>query len=125
MPGYPQILEAVKRVRTKVRWKPNSAENHLRKRKMRGHLPQEATIKDYEGIIQKLLQDKSAVVYLYWYNGVPYVTITAAVQSKHWLVMFSYDGLMESCFVVERPERYLSKPGFEEIGKLEEVDDEL
>ena len=76
MPGYPQILEAVKRVRTKVRWKPNSAENYLRKRKMRGHLPQEATIKDYEGIILKLLQDKSAVVYLYWYKGVPYVTVT-------------------------------------------------
>jgi hypothetical protein len=92
---------------------------------MRGHLPQEATIKDYEGIILKLLQDKSAVVYLYWYNGVPYVTVTAAIQSKHWLVMFSYDGIMESCFVVERPERYLSKPGFEEIGKLEEVDHEL
>ena len=125
MSGYPQILEAVKRVRTKVRWKPKSAENHLKKRKMRKHLPQEATIKDYEGIILKLLQDKSAVVYLYWYNGVPYVTVTAAIQSKFWLVMFSYDGIMEICFVVERPERYLSKPGFEEIGKLEEVDDEL
>jgi hypothetical protein len=56
MPVYPQILEAVKRVRTKVRWKPNSAENHLRKRKMRGHLPQEATITDYEGIILKLIR---------------------------------------------------------------------
>ncbi|UCH92594.1 MAG: hypothetical protein JSV88_20170 [Candidatus Aminicenantes bacterium] len=52
-------------------------------------------------------------------------TVTAVIQSKHWLVMFSYDGIMESCFVVERPERYLNKPGFEEIGKLEEVDDEL
>ena len=60
MSGYPQILEAVKKVRTQVRWKPNRAESHLRKRKMRGHLPQEATIEDYEGIILKLLQDKSS-----------------------------------------------------------------
>ena len=65
------------------------------------------------------------MVYRYWYNSVPYVTLTAEIQSKQWLVMFSYDGIMESCFVVERPERYLSNPGFEWIGKLVEVDNEL
>jgi hypothetical protein len=39
--------------------------------------------------------------------------------------MFSYDGMMESAFVVERPERYLSKPGFEQIGLLSEVENGL
>jgi hypothetical protein len=39
--------------------------------------------------------------------------------------MFSLDGILESAFVIERPERYLSKPGFELIGQLGEVDDEL
>jgi hypothetical protein len=125
MSRYPEILEVINAVRAQVRWKPNSAEYHLKKRKMRGHLPQTASLEDYEGIILKILQDKSAVVYRYWYNSVPYVTLTAEIQSKQWLVMFSYDGIMESCFVVERPERYLSNPGFEGIGKLVEVDNEL
>ena len=39
--------------------------------------------------------------------------------------MFSYDGVLESAFVIERPEHYLSKPGFELIGLLGEVDNEL
>ncbi len=39
-------------------------------------------------------------------------------------MMFNYDGIMESAFVVERPERYLSNPGFEWIGLLGELDDE-
>jgi len=54
-----------------------------------------------------------------------HVTVVAAVDTRQWLVMFAYDGVMESAFVVERPERYLSKPGFEWIGSLNEVDNEL
>lgn len=125
MSGYPKILEAIKAVRAQVRWKPNSAVHHLQKRKRRGHLPPTATLEDYERIILTVLQDKSAQVYRYWYNGVPYVTVVAAVHTQQWLVMFAYDGVLESAFVVEHPERYLSKPGFEWIGSLGEVDHEL
>jgi hypothetical protein len=125
MSGYPKILEAIKAVRAQVRWKPNSAARHLRKRKRRGHLPSTATLEDYERIIFTVLQDKSAQVYRYWYNRVPYVTVVAAVHTQQWLVMFAYDGVLESAFVVEHAERYLSKPGFEWIGSLEEVDHEL
>lgn len=125
MSGYPQILKAVEAVRARVRWKPNSAVHHLRKRKLRGHLPSTATLEDYERVILTVLQDKSAQVYRYWYNHVPYVVVVATVHGQHWLVMFAYDGVLESAFVVERPERYLSQPGFEWIGLLGEVDDEL
>lgn len=76
-------------------------------------------------MILTVLQDESARVLRYWYNRLPYVTMVATVQSRPWLVMFSYDGVMESAFVVERPERYLSKPGFEPIGSLGEVRNEL
>ena len=124
MSGYPKILEAIKAVRAQVRWKPNSAVRHLRKRKRRGHLPSTATLEDYERIISIVVQDKSAQVYRYWYNRVPYVTVVATVHTQQWLVMFAYDGVLESAFVVEHPERYLSKPGFEWIGSLGEVDNE-
>ncbi|NIM14502.1 MAG: hypothetical protein GTO45_20985 [Candidatus Aminicenantes bacterium] len=119
------MSDAIKGVRAKIRWKPTSAMHHLQKRKSRGHLPPDATLEDYEKIILKVLSDKSAQVYRYWYNRVPYVTVIAVVQNKQWLVMFNYDGIMESCFVLERPQQYLAKPGFEWIGFLREVDNEL
>jgi hypothetical protein len=119
------ILNGIKALCSGIRWKANSAERHLQKRKLRGHLPQTAVLNDYEQIILTTLQDKSAQVYRYWYSHSAYVAILATVESQQWLVMFSYDGIMESAFVVERPELYLSKPGFEYIGLLSEVSDEL
>lgn len=119
------IINAIQAVRKEIQWKSGSAERHLRKRKARGHLLETATIADYEEIILTVVNDKTAQVYRYWYNRVPYVTIVATVQGRQWLVMFSYDGVWESAFVIERPEHYLSKPGFEPIGLLGEVDNEL
>lgn len=124
MSEYPEILKAIKAVRTEARWKPNSLNRHLQKRKQRGHLPQTATTGDYEAIVLTVLKNKSARVYRYWYNHKPYVTVVAKVRKYSWLVMFSYEGVMESAFVVERPARYLNKPGFEYIGLLGELDDE-
>jgi hypothetical protein len=123
--GHSQMLKAIKAVRENIRWKVNSAERHLQKRKLRGHLPETATLEDYEHIILTVLQNESAQVFRYWYNRVPYVTMVATVRSGQWLVMFSYDGVMESAFIVERPKHYLSKPGFEKIGLLSEVENEL
>jgi hypothetical protein len=122
---YPQVLKAIKTVRSQVCWKHNSAVRHLHKRKQRGHLSSRATLEDYERIILTVLHDKTGRVYRYWYNGISYVTVVATVANQEWLVMFAYDGVLESAFVVERPERYLNKPGFEWIGLLNEVDNEL
>ena len=88
---------------------------------MRGHLPVEATIEDYERIIQAVLDVPEASIYIYRHNDLPYVTVVATVQDHFWLVMFTLDGLMESAFVVERPDYYLNKPAFEPIGSLNEV----
>ena len=41
------------------------------------------------------------------------------------MVMFSEKGIIESAFVIKRPEHYLNKPGFEWLGLLGEVIDEL
>lgn len=120
-----QLLDAINSVRQELRWKPDSASRHLQKRKRRGHLPKSATLAEYEGVILAVLQDEAAQVYRYWFAQTPYVTVVADVEKRRWLVMFSYDGVLESAFVIERPERYLRKPGFELIGRLDEVDDEL
>ena len=116
-----QIADAIRQVRSDVRWKPGSATRHLLKRRLRGHLPTDATLGDYERIIQSVLEDAQAQVYVYWHKDTPYVTVVSILQRQHWLVMFSLDGLMESAYVVEHPERYLSKPVFEWVGSLSEV----
>ncbi len=120
-----QIIEAIETISGNIRWKDRSVERHLQKRIVRGHLPESATLEDYEQIIQSVLQEKTAQLFRYWYNGRPYITLVAAVQLRQWLVMFSYDGVMETAFIIERPKQYLNKPGFEEIGSLSEVQDEL
>jgi hypothetical protein len=103
------------------RWRLGSAARHLLKRKLRGHLPTEATLGDYERIIQTVLEDAQAKVYIYRHNEVPYVTVLAVIQGRHWLVMFALDGLMESAYILANPDSYLSKPGFEMLGTLNEV----
>ncbi len=117
----PQIVTAIQSTKLQVRWRPGSAARHLLKRKLRGHLPNEATLGDYEQIIRTVLEAAQAKVYVYRHHDVPYVVVTTIVQSRHWLVMLALDGVMESAYVVENPGSYLSKPVFEMVGWLNEV----
>lgn len=116
-----QIAVAIQRVRGKIRWKPGSAEVHLLKRRLRGHLPSEATVEDYERIIHGVVNDENAAVYVYWHSDTAYVAVVAVIQNHHWLVMFALDGIMESAFVVENPDSYLNRPEFEKLGSAGEV----
>ncbi len=49
-------------------WKPSAAARHLLKRKLRGHLPAEASLTDYELVIHRVLRAQDALLYVY-YNG--------------------------------------------------------
>lgn len=118
---YTWIVSTINQLRAEIRWKPQSALRHLQKRRMRGHLPPTATLADYEAIIHAVLQDQNAEVYLYWYNQAAYVTVVAAIGKQRWLVMATDAGVLESAFVVERPEHYLKQPGFEYMGTMDEV----
>lgn len=120
-----QICLAIQKMRDNIQWRPGSAIRHLKKRKLRGHLPETATLLDYEYIILTVLTDKMSQVYRYWYKNTVYIAVVGIHHGLRWLVMFDYDGILESAFVVERPERYLKKPGFEWIGLLSEVNNEL
>ena len=115
------IASAIRDVRLEIRWRPGSAARHLQKRKRRGHLPAEATLDDYHHVIQRVLDDVHARVYVYWHRETPYVAVGTVLEESYWLVMFDLEGLLESAFVVERPERYLDKPVFQHLGSLDEV----
>jgi len=114
----PRIIEEV---RSEIRWKPGSAARHLLKRKLRGHLPSDATIADYEQIVQRVLTTSEATIYLYRHEDVVYPTVVCPFGGKLWLVMFSVDAVIETAFAVENPDSYLQPALFERIGTLDEV----
>ena len=116
-----QLPAVIRRVQSDMRWKPDSAARHLMKRKLRGHLPADATLIDYQRMIDTVLTTDTAPVYLYWYGHDAYPTVVTVLDGNHWLVIFSWDGVLESAFVVENPASYLSSPTFEFIGLLREV----
>ena len=116
-----RIPDAIKRVQLDIRWPPGSAARHLQKRQRRGHLPAEATLEDYDRVIQSVLDDADAQVYVYWHRETPYVAVGTVLEESYWLVMFDLEGLLESAYVVERPDRYLIKSVFQQLGPLDEV----
>lgn len=116
-----QACNAIHRIQRQISWPPQSASRHLIKRKSRGHLPPNATLADYNGIIHALVSDPNAVVYAYWHGTTMYVAVVGLSQAETWLVMFDLSGVMESAFVVERPQHYLNRPVFQRLGSLQEV----
>jgi hypothetical protein len=115
------LPSAIRRVQAEIRWRRDSADHHLYKRRLRRHLPLEATIEDYHGIIRTILTNDKASVYLCWYDEGIFPAVTAKLAGRLWLVMFSLDGFMKSAFIIENPGSYLNKPNFEYIGLLSEV----
>ena len=116
-----ELIAAIRTVQSTIRWKSGSAEQHVRQRIRRGHLPATATLVEYEEIIAHVIHSDRAQVYIFWYNTEPYISLVDIVNENHWLVMFALTGVLESAYIVERPERYLNKPAFEYVGVLSEV----
>lgn len=119
-----QTRNAIKALRSQVRWRPGSETGHLLKRKVRNHLPLSATLADYERIILAVVNDRDARVFVYWHETVPYPTVVATIDGRSWLVMCDLDGILESAYVVERPDYYLNRPVFELLGALGEIIDD-
>lgn len=115
------VRDAIKKVQSEVRWRPGSAVGHLLKRKARQQLPWNATLDDYEQVIKAVVSDLHARVFVYWHGHKPYPTVVSVIAEHHWLVMFDADGVLESAFVVERPDRYLDRPAFAMLGTLGEI----
>ena len=100
-PSADEISELLRSMRSCLRWKPGSAERHLRMRIKREHLPAEATIDAYEQIIASVLDDPFAHVYMYQESDTPYLSVTSIVRRQHWLVIAGMDGVLETAFIVE------------------------
>lgn len=72
-------------------------------------------------MIQSVVRNDLNHVYVFTVNEVPYISIVESSADWPWLVMFDQHGMMETAFIVENPQSYLSKPEFRRIGSVEEV----
>lgn len=113
---------AIRQVQGEIRWKPGKAYRHLNKRKDLGHLPPQATLEEYERIIQTIVRHPQAFVYVFRYGDTDYLTIVAPYEEQEWLVMVGPQGVMETAFPPDEPDRYFGDdPRYIPVGTLEEL----
>ena len=116
-----KVIQSITTARTQICWKPNKANSHLLKRIRLKHLPLDSNLEDYEYIIQSILANPEAQVYIYVYDINLYPTLTASYKSKLWLVMLTSEGIIETAFPPSNPSNYLSNPAFTYLDKLGEL----
>jgi hypothetical protein len=119
-----QVIEAVRRLRVEILWKPGKDVQHLRTRIRYGHLLEDATLADYHAIIRGIVKSGEAEVYIYVWHTDIYPTVVGLVDGQRWLVMFSVAGVMETAFPPTDPIQYLADPRFQYIGTLQELEDD-
>jgi hypothetical protein len=115
------LPDLVRKLRREIVWKPTAASRHLLKRKLRGHLPTDSSLLEYETIIRRVLEAKDASIYVYYTGDTSYLAVAARLDGRLWLVIASYEGVLETAFVVENPESYLEREVFRYVGKMDEV----
>lgn len=116
------LLAAIKQVRSEIKWKPGKAAPHLSKRIRLGHLPDNASLTEYEAIIAVVVNDPQAQLYLFIYGEAIYPTMVKNVEGKLWLVMIGLDGVIETAFPPTEPENYLANEAFVYIGTIADLE---
>jgi hypothetical protein len=100
-------------------WKggPASITSHLQRRKKRGHLPPVATEMELIEKGMEVLRSATSVVYEYIPSGTLYFVV-----HEEWAVFFDKEGLWDTAFPPDVPERYfVSTKGYKLLGKLCEL----
>ena len=115
------IIDAIRRLRERIRWRPGKGTQHLAKRIELGHLPVGATLAEYEAIIMRVISTSTAEVFVYRWGETLYPTVIAEVEGVRWLVMLGLDSVMETAFPPEDPEIYLASVRFQQLGTMEEL----
>lgn len=97
------------------RWKSGEDVKHLRERKKQKHIPSDMNMEQYNSIIMRLVSEMKNKLILH-YDGLKYV-----VSNGKWIVIIHPKGEVETCFPPDNCKTYLSRRGYQVIGKLEEV----
>ena len=68
-----RVIDAIRRLREGLRWRPEKDTQHLAKRIELGHLPVGTTLADYEAII-RVINTSTAEVFVYRWGETVYPT---------------------------------------------------
>ncbi len=101
------------------KWKGGTASitSHLKRRKKRGHLSESATETELIQRGLEVLKSPSSKVYEYIPSGTIYFVVY-----KEWAVFFDENGLWDTVFPPDVPDRYFaSRKSYKLIGKLSEL----
>jgi hypothetical protein len=88
------IVDAIRRLRQGVRWRPGKDTQHLAKRIELGHLLVGTTLAEYEAIVIRVISTPTAEVFVYRWGEALYPTVVAEVEGARWLVMVGLDSVM-------------------------------
>lgn len=113
--------QAVRQARIEIRWKPGKDVEHLQKRIQFQQLAPETTLADYEAMIKLLLHDLDALLYLYFYNDSPYPVVIADWHEQRWAVIINMNGILDTAFLLLKPQQYIERRGLVYLGRLQEV----
>ena len=116
-----RLIDALKGLREKVKWKPGKDIAHLNKRRRMGHLAQDATLAEYVKIVAEVVHNGKNVLYLYEVRAKHYYAVSGVIHDRIWLVIFGLQGLMETAFPPMDIEDYAERRGFVLLGQIEEV----
>jgi hypothetical protein len=94
---------------------------HLAKRIRLGHLLPTTTLLEYNAVIQVIVEDMEAAVYVFQFADIYYPTVVTTYQERIWLAMFGMDGIMETAFPPDRPHTYFNEPKYQLVGKLKDI----
>ncbi len=102
-------------------WKPGSDQHHLKRRKRKGHLPDDYTLDNYNNLIRKLCTSDEHEVYVYHLLGFDqdYYVFGDGV---YWIAIIGENGLMETAFPPDSYSGYLApEGGYRLLGTIKEV----
>lgn len=116
-----QVAEAIRLVQNQIRWRPGKDQAHLNKRIRLGHISPGSSLVEYNVIIQFIVTESEADVYVYQFGDTYYPTVVTTYQKRIWLAMFGMDGVMETAFPPDDPVSYFQDPRYRWLGKLEEI----
>ena len=93
------------------------------KRKRQGYLSSDTTLAQYQAIINAVVTDPKAFVYVYRFGEIDYSTMIARIRERSWLVTFGLDGIMETAFPPDEPDEYVaSDPRYIPVGIVRDLD---
>jgi hypothetical protein len=116
-----RMVDALRAIRQRVRWKPGKDIAHIEKRRNMQHIPFSASLSDYEKIIADIVGNNQNMIYLYDFAGIHFYGVRGLVDNAERLVIFGAGGLMETAFPPRDIDDYISHRGFIWVGLIDEV----